>query len=564
MKSGKKALVAAINSKYIHSNPAVYSLAAYYKATRGEPDNAAWEVCVKEFSVNDAADNILQGIAAEKPDLLAFSVYVWNVETVKRLLSDVRAVLPDTMILLGGPEVSFGTEHCALDGALFDFVAEGEGELCFAELLDELALAQSTPSRVRRASRRLDMDELPFIYDEAFGFGGIAAFKNRIVYYETSRGCPFSCSYCLSGGDCSPVRFLAVEKVFGHIDFFAENKVPLVKFVDRTFNCNPARAKAIVEKICGLRKEDCATCFHFEVGADLFDDEFLELLSKVPEGRIQIEAGIQSFNEETLSASVRKVDNSRLFKNVEYIMKNGNINVHTDLIAGLPCEDAASFRDSFNKAYELGSHQLQLGFLKRLQGAPLCAKEEEYGIVFSKNAPYEVLSTKWLSYDDIMRLKRIEAALERYYNSGICTKTLSVLEKHFASPYDMYEAIAEFSGSNIPGGVYLPMSKRSAFDVLFDFAVSSGCEAEEIAAIMLTDYFSTDKSELPPDSLRFYWRHSRVLRQSEAEIFKENGIDDFKGFGIRIVGNDTLIFDYNKKNAVTGQYRLRKVIKGRL
>ena len=577
MRSGKKALLLAINSKYIHSNPAVYSLAAYYerRAAESRGGKAPWMLSVKEYTINDVVGNILQGIVREKPDLLAVSVYIWNVETVKRLLPDLRVLLPEAIIVLGGPEISFGTEHCGIDKSLFDYVVEGEGELCFAELLDKLSAPSYVPAGelpgVLRADRLLSMEELPFIYDGRYSFGGgIEAFKNRIVYYETSRGCPYSCAYCLSGGDCAPVRFLPEETVFKHIDFFCRSKVPLVKFVDRTFNCNPARAKAIIRKISELDTEECMSCFHFEVGADLFDDEFLELLSRVPKGRVQIEAGIQSLNGQTLSASVRKTDNRRLFKNIEAIVGCGNINVHTDLIAGLPFEGIESFKESFNKTYSLKAHQLQLGFLKRLQGAPLCEKETEYGLVFSKTAPYEVLKTKWLGFDEIIRLKRVEASLERYYNSGFYSMSLAVLEKCFAAPYELYEAIADFSKTRGHGDIYAATSKRAAFDMLYEFGIASNvekiCGAEKtgsFAELLLLDYFSSDKSELPPESLRFTWRHSRTLRSSEAEIFKANGTEDFKGFGIRCIGEKMYIFDYNKKDAVTGRYYYREAVNGR-
>ncbi len=350
----KRAIICAINSKYIHSNPAVYSLAAYYEK---HSVNKLWHTDVREYTINDIVGNIIYDIVSDKPDVIAFSVYIWNVEVVKRILCDLRVILPNTVIILGGPEVSFGTEHCNINDSLYDYIIQGEGELCFTELLDNLssvseqALIDSDVAcvnKILRADRLLAMDEIPFIYNDE----NIGCFKNRILYYETARGCPFSCAYCLSGGDCSPVRFTDVEIVFTHIDFFCKHDVPLVKFVDRTFNCNPARAKEIIKKIAAI-PDSCSTCFHFEVGADLFDDEFLCLLSTLPKGRVQIEAGIQSLNETTLNASVRKTDNNKVFSNLKKIIDGENVNVHTDLIAGLPFESLASFKNSFNGVYRL-------------------------------------------------------------------------------------------------------------------------------------------------------------------------------------------------------------------
>ncbi|MBO5418152.1 MAG: B12-binding domain-containing radical SAM protein [Clostridia bacterium] len=548
----KKVCICGINSQYIHSNPAVYSLAAYYyENSRFSGTDKAFSVTIKEYTVNDIIGNILLDIAAERPEVLAFSVYIWNVETVKKLLSDVSKVLPETQVVIGGPEVSFGTEHCGIDDNLFDFVIEGEGELAFTEFLDTLSGEGKLPRKIR-AERLLEMAEIPFIY-EVFD---LARFENRIIYYETSRGCPFGCSYCLSGGDKSPVRFLPVETVFRHIDFFAENNVPLVKFVDRTFNCNPERAKAIVGKIASL-PETCRTCFHFEVGADLFDNDFLGLLATLPKGRVQIEAGIQSTNNEVLSRCVRKTDNNRVFDNLQKICSYGNINVHTDLIAGLPGENLDSFKNSFNDVYALRSHQFQLGFLKRLQGAPLCDTEKADGLVFSENSPYEILESACLSFGEITELKEVEAALERYYNSGYYVETLKRVDGCFGTSYEFYRRLAEYLKGQ--GLLWGGVSKRRAFDGLYEFCCG-GVNDEALAETMLLDYFSSDKSELPPDSLRFVWRHSRAYRNSESEVYKALNIDDFAGFGIRYVGGNAYVFDYRGKDPVTGRYSLGGVV----
>lgn len=508
----KKVLLCAVNSKFIHSNPAVYGLKAYYEKYAPETVRQELEVTVREYTINDVFGNIVYDIVSHKPDMLAFSVYIWNVETVKKLLSDLRLILSGCVFVLGGPEVSFGVDHCGILPGLFDCIIEGEGELCFKELLCDFA-EDKAPERLLRASRQLTLEELPFTYNEE----NIGLFKNRILYYETSRGCPFSCAYCLSGGDCSPVRFLPIERVFCEIDFFVRYEIPLVKLVDRTFNCNRQRTKEILGKIASLPSE-CKTCFHFEVGADLFDGEMIRLLSGLPAGRVQLEAGIQSTNPKTLESSVRRTDNRRVFENIIEIVGAGNINVHTDLIAGLPYEDMSSFRNSFNEVYSLRAHQLQLGFLKRLQGSPLCSMQEEHGMVFSQNPPYEIICNNYISFAELLELKRVEAALERYHNSGYYRESLLFLESCFDTPYGMYLALADFLEES--GGLFCSVSKRRAFDLFFDFgcravlrrearlweeaACGLRCDAAlqkngiaTFARMLLLDYFSSDKSELP-------------------------------------------------------------------
>ena len=522
---------------------------------------------VAEFSVNDSADSIVYGIVSELPDVIGFSVYIWNVKIIGMLIADIRKMLPDSIIVLGGPEVSYGVDGKIFSEKNYDYIVSGEGEYSLYCLLAEIfasknsSVFSASPEFCYRKSDdgvtvyadNCSLDGLPFIYNE----DNLPKFENRIIYYETSRGCPFNCAYCLSGAE-SKVRFLNIERVFKEIDFFNKNKVPQVKFVDRTFNCNPKRAKQIVKYISAL--EDCETNFHFEVGADLFDDEFIDILSEVPCGRVQIEAGIQSMQHDVLEACCRKTDVDKCFSNLKKIISMGNINVHTDLIAGLPFETAGMFVDSFNKTYALRSHQLQLGFLKLLKGAPLNGMLEEHSYMFSSNPPYEIISNKYISHKEILRLKEVEDALDRFYNSGHYVLTLELIEKHFGTPFELYRKLADRLIELKM--IFKPVSLRQGFDIMYSFAESfirDGEELKILKKIMLTDYFSSNKSDMPPDSLRDIWKPERSLSGRSGDIMKLCGIDDFRAHRLRIIDDEIYIFDVSKENPVTGRYSYKKV-----
>ncbi len=545
----KKIILCAVNSQFIHSNPAVYSIKRYFEE---HYDRNGVSVLIKEYTVNDVYGNILYGILNERPDAVCFSVYIWNVETVKRLIVDLKAILPDLTVTVGGPEVSFGTAHLKEAGALCDYITEGEGELCFLELVKCGDIFKTTPSAKKiTASRLLSGDEFPRIYNEET----LSLFKNRIVYYESSRGCPFSCAYCLSGGDSSPVRYIPLERVFEDIDLFVSSKVPLVKFVDRTFNVNKARALAIWNKIASL-PSDAVTCFHFEVGADLFDKESIEVLASLKSGRIQIEAGIQSLNEKTLKESARAASNTLIFENLSRIIGNGNINVHTDLIAGLPYEDLNSFKISFNGVYSLKSHQLQLGFLKRLFGSPLCNKEAEHEMVFSKNPPYEILKSRFISFEDLSELKRIEAAVERFYNSGSFEYSLDFILKYFNSPYDFYNAFSLFCDEK--KALFSAVSKKTAYDLLFEFSFAYlDKESRSLMAnLLLFDYFSSEKSEIPPETLKPFVSLAKPFKNSDAEYFGLDAESGYHGYGVREFFKKRYLFDYSEKSPVNNRFKL--------
>ena len=569
-----KTLLCAVNSKYIHSSPAVHSIKKACEHYSRMYSSETGDICVREYSVNDAYEAVLYGIVSEIPDCVCFSVYIWNVKYISSLCLDVRKMLPGACIVIGGPEVSFGIDEKFFPNESFDYVSAGEGERAMFCLLSEIYAKRNNrcfippehfgyekKGKEVSAAEIEDLAELPFIYDT----GNLSCFENRIIYYETSRGCPFNCAYCLSGAE-SRVSFLSIERVLAEIDFFNDNKVKQVKFVDRTFNCNQKRAKNIVRHIISL--EECKTNFHFEVGADLFDDEFTELLSKAPKGRIQIEAGIQSLYEPALNACCRKMNLEKCFKNLQRIIEAGNINVHTDLIAGLPYETAEIFEDSFNRTYSLKSHQLQLGFLKLLRGAPLNSMTDEHGYVFSDNPPYEIVRNNYITTAELLKLKETENVLERFYNSGHFAYTVDEIEKNYSTPFEMFREIAEFAVKR--KCVFKAMSMQQSFDLLNDFITEKFahceiCDSEigngymdKLRRLMLLDYFSSNKSDLPPESLKNLWTPERVIKYKNSDIMKEYGIEGFKNSRLRVIGGEIFIFDFSDVNPVTGRFKYIK------
>ena len=463
-------LLVAINAKYIHSCPAVYSL----RGSCRHPE----AVEIAEYTINDRYQDILGGILEREADLIVFSTYIWNTQFVQDLIRDIRRVKRESVILFaGGPEASYSPERFL---SSCDFVICGEGERPFRMITERAVSPSDSDSlsndektkdcdrdRHSEGNRRqsflrwirtnvpgaafhdgdvlrtnpaipetnADIDAIPFLYDD------LTLFDNRIIYYESSRGCPFSCTYCLSSID-KRVRFRKMETVLRELQFFIDREVPLVKFIDRTFNCSHERTMTIWTY---LRDHDIGkTSFHFEIGADLLNEEELALLESLRPGLVQLEIGIQSTNPKTLMAIRRTMDLQKLCANIERLRSAQNINLHVDLIAGLPYEGLESFEKSFNDVYALHADQLQLGFLKVLGGTEMHEMAEEYDIRYSGRPPYEVLSTKWLSCKDLDLLRRICDVLEYYYNSGQFTHTLAYLERYWKSAFDFYRKLADF------------------------------------------------------------------------------------------------------------------------
>ena len=438
-----KIFLTAINAKYIHSNLAVYSLRAYAKVFQEQIE-------IGEYTINNRVDYILEQIYKAKPDVLCFSCYIWNIGYVEDLITEYHKLCPEVPIWVGGPEVSYEVETFLEELPQVTGVMIGEGERTFQQLceyyvnqngtlkeLNGIAYKDSVSGEVifTQPQEPMNMSDIPFCYDH------IENFENRIIYYESSRGCPFNCSYCLSSID-KKLRFRDTELVKKELAFFIEKKVPQVKFVDRTFNCKHDHAMEIWRFV--KEHDNGITNFHFEISADLLNEEELALIHDMRPGLIQLEIGVQSTNEPTIREIHRTMKLELLKDIVRKIQSGGNIHEHLDLIAGLPYEDYAAFAKSFDEIYELKPNQLQLGFLKVLKGSYMYGHAAEYEIVYHEKTPYEVMKTKWLSFDDVLKIKQVEEMLEVYYNSGQFEITMKVLEPLFDSAFMMFQELGAF------------------------------------------------------------------------------------------------------------------------
>lgn len=446
-------LLAAVNAKYIHSNPAVFSLRSCTGAYRAC-------VTIAEYTINQQPSFILQDIYQRHPHVIAFSCYIWNRTLIGQIICDLHKILPDTDIWAGGPEVSYRPEE-TMDAWKLRGVMAGPGEGSFSHLVS--AYVQGTADQLPAVldvtnTPRLLLDEIPFWQEE------LTDVTHRIIYYESSRGCPFSCSYCLSSID-KTMDFRSVSRVCQELDFFLERKVPQVKFIDRTFNCSKKHALPILRHL--LEHDNGITNFHFEIAADLLDEDYLELLAQMRPGAVQLEIGIQSTHPTTIAAIDRKMDFAKVAAAVRRIRSWQNIHIHLDLIAGLPFEDLPTFQTSFQEVYDLRPTQLQLGFLKVLKGSAMESRAPEYDLLYSSQPPYEVLSTKWLSYEDICRLKQVEEVLEIYYNSGQFAHTLDFLHPYFETSYAMYDALASWYAEHDLFGIQ--SSRIRKYEILLEF-----------------------------------------------------------------------------------------------
>lgn len=565
-----KILLVAINAKYIHTNLAVYDLQAYAK-------QYGKEIEVVEFTINHQQDYILEEIYKKKPDVVAFSCYIWNFQYVKEITADLSQLLPSLAIWLGGPEVSYDTTLLLKDMGQLKGIMYGEGEKTFLELachyidssielgnIRGLVFRNDVNEIIANSPRDLmSLDEIPFCYSD------LKQFENKIIYYETSRGCPFSCSYCLSSID-KKVRFRDIELVKKELKFFIDHNVPQVKFVDRTFNCNPKHSRAIWEYL--IEQDNKITNFHFEISADLLNEEDMEIMSRMRPGLIQLEIGVQSTNEKTIKEIERTMDFIDLKKVVEQINSFHNIHQHLDLIAGLPYEGYESFRKSFNDVYALRPEQLQLGFLKVLKGSKMHAYAKEYGIVYRSNPVYEVLYTKWLTHDELLRIKRVEEMVELYYNSNQFTKTLAVLEKVFETAFDLYHALGDFYEEM--GYIVQSPSRIARYHILLAFAKRYDEKNEDLyKELLLFDLYlrenlksrpewATDLSIYKEEIKDFYRREEEERRYlvgydnfNAKQLRKMTHLEVFSSRTIKL-STDTdhkimVVFDYNNRNPLT-------------
>lgn len=463
----KKVILAALNAKYIHSNLALRYL------SRFQNNNQKHHVETMEFTINQRLDFIAEELFRKQPNVVLFSCYIWNVEMLRQLCPILKKIMPDCVIGFGGPEVSYESETFLRENPAVDFVMRGEGELVFTKYLEHLDAGNpATLGEIESLTYRqgdeifstpqmhpMDLALLPFPYEDDF-----SDVQNQIIYYESSRGCPYHCGYCLSSVE-NGVRFVPLDKVLPDLQKFLDKNVPQVKFIDRTFNCKKSHAMAIWKYL--HEHDNGVTNFHFEITADLIDQETIDFLKTVRKGLFQFEIGVQSTNPQTIRAINRNVDFAALSEIVQQIKDGGNIHQHLDLIAGLPYEDYDSFGRSFNDVYALHPEQLQLGFLKVLKGSMLHQKQKEFEIVYHDTAPYEVLTTHELPYADTLRLKYVEEMVETYYNSGRFLNTLAYLVPLYESPFAFFEALSQFwVGENYH---YLGLSKMGLFDVLWRF-----------------------------------------------------------------------------------------------
>lgn len=469
-----KILLAAVNAKYIHSNPGIYSLKAYAQSVNGAecPD-----IELAEYTINHQPEQVLQDLYRRGPQVIGFSCYIWNITFIRELIGDLGKILPEAQIWLGGPEVSFNSREMleALPGARG--IMKGEGEETFARLARAYGDSREALPRLLAAIPGLcfrlpdgafsdtpqnpvmDLSSLPFYYGQM----GLEGLEHRIIYYESSRGCPFSCSYCLSSVD-KALRFRDPKLVKAELDFFLERKVPQVKFVDRTFNCKKSHAMAVWRYI--LERDNGVTNFHFEIAADLLDEEEMALLEQMRPGLIQLEIGVQTTNPRTLEEIRRKTDISRIRELTARINGWHNIHQHLDLIAGLPYESLERFRQSFNEVYAMEPEQLQLGFLKVLKGSRMAELQRKYGLSCSGRPPYEVLSTRWMSYGELLELKGVEEMLEVHYNSRQFVHTLSMFRGEFSTPYEMFLHMADYYRSH--GLTGISHSRMARYDIFWE------------------------------------------------------------------------------------------------
>lgn len=549
-----KILLAACNAKYIHSNLAVYNL----KSCSGEYSH---NVVIKEYTINQIQDDILKDIYLEQPDVICFSCYIWNISFVKELVPDLKKILPHVDFWAGGPEVSYDAVEFLKKNPAFFGVMVGEGEKTFHELagyyierkpenLKEIrgvAFHDETkvPDIVHTGWRELmDLSKVPFAYSN------LTEFKNRIIYYESSRGCPFSCSYCLSSID-KKLRFRDIELVKKELQFFIDNKVPQVKFVDRTFNCKHDHAMAIWRYI--TEHDNGITNFHFEISADLLREEELALMKTMRPGLIQLEIGVQSTNPQTIKAIRRTMDFEKLKGIVEQIHGFGNIHQHLDLIAGLPYEGYESFHKSFCDVYALRPEQFQLGFLKVLKGSHMMEMTGEYQILYKDREPYEVLSTAWLTYGEILGLKMVESMVEVYYNSGQFKHTLVFLEQYFEDPFRMYEALGRFYEKK--GYSEISHSRMRRYEILMEFAgEQKEIPLEVLSDVMLLDLYLRENLKSRPSFAsdqkpyeRLIWDYRKVEKipkTAHIEVFRDG---------------KTILFDYTDRDPLTNNARLTDI-----
>lgn len=622
-----KFLLVAINAKYIHSNLAVYSLKAYaerygahikeYTRNHGASlndgarnhgtcidewtkdyeegsDNCAKnneesfkniDIEIAEYTINQYTEDIIRDIYERKPDAIGFSCYIWNIEMVNKICEDFKKISPNVDIWVGGPEVSYNVNQVLDEHSVVDYVIYGEGEETFKNIInaysnyagndktdkDSIRIETDTLKNIKGIAFRnqgeivitpmqspVDLSDVPFVYED------MKEFENKIIYYETSRGCPFSCSYCLSSID-KKLRFRDLAIVKKELKFFIDNKTAQVKFVDRTFNCKHDHAMEIWRFI--KENDNGITNFHFEIAADLMTEDEIKLISTMRPGLIQLEIGVQSTNGKTLEAINRKTDIKKISKVTEKIRCNRNIHQHLDLIAGLPYENFESFKKSFNEVYAMKPDQLQLGFLKVLHGSAMKEKSQEYDVIYSSMAPYEVLSTHWISYGELLKLKAVETVVEIYYNSFQFDNTIRHLEREFDSAFAMYEKLGIFYKKHSINGE--KHSRVSRYNLLLEFIEDEGIDVVSYKQLLTLDFYLRENAKTRPDFAKDILAYKKKVREwMKSEKIREI-LPDYEGFDSKQIekmthvevfekdGNEIyILFDYKNRSPLNKQARI--------
>lgn len=594
-----KILLTAVNAKYIHSNLAVYSLSAYAskKFEERRKHGRMPHIEIAEYTINQPADKILADIYGRRPELLLFSCYIWNRKEIEQIAADMAKIRPELHIWLGGPEVSFDSLETLDTLTGIKGIIRGEGEEIFYRLAEAYEEIYDYKAAVRSSetgsidSRLQHIEGITFrkgdgsivmnkpcenlaLSSVPFSCNGIDRFENRIVYYESSRGCPFGCSYCLSSID-KRLRFRDLELVKRELKYFLDMKVPQVKFIDRTFNCHHDRTKAIWTFI--RDNDNGVTNFHFEIAGDLLDDEELQLIGTMRPGQIQLEIGVQSTNERTLREIDRPMDFVHLSSVVKNIRQKDNVHLHLDLIAGLPFEDYSSFRNSFEDVFSLRPHQLQLGFLKVLKGSPMEKRGEGYGLRATEFPPYEVLETNWMTYGELIRLKGIEEMVEVYYNSGQFSGTIELMVKGFDTAFDFFEALAAWYKSREE--TMLKLSRNQRYEKLLDFGremISDAYRRQQLLQTLIYDYYLRENVRSRPAFLgedkveksfskAFYSRESREHRYLAGGRYDTDDPRLLRNLThLERFGNDYYLFDYSRRNPMDNNATVIKLETDRL
>ncbi len=552
----KKVALCVLNSKYIHSSLAPWCLFTSAK----EKCSDRYSFSVVEGTINEDADRVYERIMKENPAIVTFTCYIWNIKQTLSLCRKIKERERSITVIIGGPEVAYNQREILGNNSFIDYVFSGEGEAILPDFLCGKGENAEGVSYIRDGKLHLseredgDKSDYPSPYCEEY----FTSLKNRIAYIESSRGCPFSCAFCLSGR-CGKVRFFPMERIKREIISLARCGAKTVKFVDRTFNCNLERAKEILSFIKNNYGKDIPddVCFHFEIAAHIADEEFLALIETMPSGSVQFEAGIQSFNSKTLEAIGRKDNTEKICENLKRLISYGNCHIHIDLIAGLPEEDFSSFVEGFNRAYSLKANMLQLGFLKILHGSPMGEEREKYPCEYSSEPPYEVISTPWISAEELECLRKAENELERLSNSGRFTRTLDYVFGNVSiTPFELFYSFSEYLVAEGKSGS-IPLDEYTC--LVYDFLSSlEGTDEKVLRDRMLYDRVETNNSGVIPEKLKV--SDSRLKKVSESiKVISPLSKGVNRTAAILYTENKVIWCDYKEKDRASGRYKVEEI-----